>query len=70
MSQMIVAQRAGYLRSGLTQADGVALVRQAIIEPVTALLNTGLAFVGPGIWTLGWFVIPVGLIAIRRRVER
>jgi hypothetical protein len=70
IAAFIVAQRAGYLRSELTQADGVQLVRSAVVEPVTALLNTGLAFVGPGAWTLGWFVIPLGLIAIRRYVER
>ncbi len=70
ISAFLVAQKAGYLRSELTQADGVALVRNAIVEPVTALLNTGLAFVGPGIWTLGWLVIPIGLIAVRRYAER
>ena len=64
------ARKNGLVRGGLSEAGEDELLRSAIIEPATALLNTGLAFVGPGAWTAGWFVIPAILLSMRRRVDR
>jgi uncharacterized membrane protein len=64
------ARKNGLTRADLSEAEKDQIPRNAIIEPVTALLNTGLAFVGPGAWTAGWFVIPMVLVSARGRVER
>jgi uncharacterized membrane protein len=64
------ARRKGFTRADLSETDKDDVRKNAIIEPVTALLNTGLGFVGPGVWTAGWFVIPMVLIGTRHWVER
>jgi len=64
------ARKRGFVKAELTEAKQDEVGRSVIIEPVTASLNTGLGFVGPGIWTLGWFVIPLVLVGVRRLLER
>jgi uncharacterized membrane protein len=64
------ARKNGLVRADFSETDSHAVLRNAIIEPVTALLNTGFAFVGPGAWTAGWFVIPMVLVSGRGRLER
>ena len=64
------ARKKGFAKAELTETQKDDVGRSVIIEPVTALLNTGLGFVGPGIWTLGWFVIPLVLVGARRLLER
>ena len=64
------ARRKGFTRASLSDADKDNVARQAVIEPLAALTNTGFAFVGPIAWTAGWLVIPVALIAGRRQWER
>jgi len=64
------ARKKGLVRAELTEEDKDEVGRNVIIEPVTALLNTGLAFVGPGAWTVGWFLIPIILLAARQRMDR
>ena len=64
------ARKNGLTRADLSEAEKDDVLRSAIIEPVTALLNTGFAFVGPGAWTAGWFVIPIVLVSGRGRLER
>lgn len=64
------ARKNGLTRADLSETDKDEVLRSAIIEPMTALLNTGFAFVGPGAWTAGWFVIPIVLVSGRGRVER
>lgn len=64
------ARRQGFTRTSLSDADKYQVARTAVIEPLTALTNTGFAFVGPIAWTAGWLVIPVVLIAGRRQWER
>ena len=64
------ARKRGLVTAELTEAQKDEVGRSVVIEPVTALLNTGLGFVGPGIWTLGWFVIPLVLVGARRLMER
>lgn len=64
------ARKHGHVRADLSETEKDEVPRNAIIEPVTALLNTGFAFVGPGAWTAGWFVIPMVLLSGRGRLER
>jgi uncharacterized membrane protein len=64
------ARKNGLTRADLSETEKDEVLRSAIIEPVTALLNTGFAFVGPGAWTAGWFLIPMVLLGARRRLER
>ncbi len=64
------ARRCGFARAELSEAQKDDVGRSTIIEPATALLNTGLGFVGPDVWTLGWFVIPLLLVGARRWLER
>ena len=54
----------------LSKAQKDEVGRSIIIEPLTALLNASLGFVGPTIWTLGWLVIPLVLVYVRRVLER
>jgi uncharacterized membrane protein len=64
------ARKKGFVKADITEAQKDDVGRSVIIEPVTALLNTGLGFVGPVIWTLGWLVIPLVLVGARRLLER
>ena len=64
------ARRKGFTKADLTESQKDEVGRSLVIEPVTALLNTGLAFAGPAAWTIGWFVIPPLLVAVRSRMER
>ncbi len=51
----------------LTEAEKDRVARSGLIEPITALLNTPLAFVGPMAWTLGWFIIPFPVMWVIRK---
>ena len=62
------AQKKGFVDPELSNAQKAEVARNASIEPTTALLNTTLAFVGPGAWTLGWFLIPIVVIQLIKRV--
>lgn len=64
------ARKNGLVKTVLTKAQKDDIGKSVIIEPTTALVNTGLGFVGPGSWTLGWFVIPLVLVAARKLLER
>jgi len=64
------ARKHGLVRADFSETERDEVPRNAIVEPVTALLNTGFAFVGPGAWTAGWFVIPMVLLSGRGRLER
>ncbi|MBW1832636.1 MAG: hypothetical protein JRG93_16025 [Deltaproteobacteria bacterium] len=64
------ARKNGLTRADLSETEKDEVLRSAVVEPVTALLNTGFAFVGPGAWTAGWFVIPAFLVTARGRLER
>ena len=64
------ARKKGFAKAEFTETQKDDVGRSVIIEPVTALLNTGLGFVGPGTWTLGWFVIPLLLVGAKRLLER
>lgn len=63
------ARKNGLTRASLSEPEKDEVLRSAIIEPVTAFVNTGFAFISPGAWTAGWFVIPMVLVSTRKRVE-
>ena len=62
------ARKNGLVKTFLTKAQKDDIGKSVIIEPTTALLNTGFGFVGSGSWTLGWFVIPLVLAGVRKLV--
>lgn len=62
------AKRKDFVDPEISDEQKVKLPRRALLEPITALLNTPLAFFGPGFWTLGWFLIPIGVAQILKRV--
>jgi uncharacterized membrane protein len=64
------ARKKGLTSADLSEAEKNEVLRNVIIEPVTALLNTGFAFIGPVAWTAGWFVIPTILLGARRWLDR
>jgi hypothetical protein len=49
----------GLVRPELKKEETNVIMDGSLIEPLTATINVGLAFVGPLVWTFGWFVIPV-----------
>lgn len=63
------AQNKGFTDPDLSDENLAQVAQGASIEPTTALLNTGLAFVGPGAWTVGWFLIPIVVIQVRKRLQ-
>ncbi len=63
------AVRRGLVDDALTKADKDTIAMRGLVEPITALLITPLAFVGPLAWTLGWFIIPLPLVWVIRRMS-
>jgi len=61
------ARKNRLVNEDLTEAEKDRVARSGLIEPITALLNTPLAFVGPIAWTLGWFIIPFPVIWVIRK---
>ena len=63
----------GLADEGLDEKEFERITSRNLVEPVTALLNTSLAFVGPLAWTVGWFVWPFlinfGIKIIRGKPE-
>jgi len=68
LASFAYAQKRGFVDPELSDAQKAEVARRASIEPLTAFLNTSLAFVGPGAWTLGWFLIPIAVIQVVKRV--
>ncbi len=64
------ARNKGYAKFDLTENQKDTVEKNIFTEPVTALLNTGLGFVGPGTWTLGWVLIPMALAGGKRLLKR
>ncbi|MCA0900063.1 MULTISPECIES: hypothetical protein [Microbulbifer] len=60
------ACRKGFAHPELDARERRAVARRSTIEPLTAALTIGLAFIGPTVWELGWLIIPPLLIALWR----
>ena len=54
----VYASKKGLIRSGMSEEDVNQVTKSNLMEPLTAVFNVGLAFVGPMVWTLAWFVLP------------
>jgi hypothetical protein len=48
------------IRPEINTEDIRSITNGNLMEPLTASVNTGLAFIGPLVWTLAWFILPVG----------
>ena len=46
------------IREGIDDEEVKNIAKNNLMEPLTATINVGLAFIGPLVWTLAWFVIP------------
>ncbi len=64
------ARNKGYVISEITEDQRETLEKSFFTEPLTAFLNTGFGFVGPGTWTLGWVLIPLVLTGGKRLLEK
>ena len=64
------AAKNGLVREGMTDDDIDQVTRKNLMEPLTAVFNVGLAFVGPLVWTLAWFLLPpVFIWVLKKRKE-
>ena len=52
------AAKNNLIREEIDQEQVKAIAKDNLMEPLTAVVNVGLAFVGPLAWTLAWFVLP------------
>ena len=52
------AAKKGLIREGMTEEDIKQVTKNNLMEPLTAVFNVGLAFVGSLVWTLAWFLLP------------
>ena len=54
----VYASKNNMINESLSEDDIKQITRNNLMEPATAVVNIGLAFVGPMVWTLAWFVLP------------
>jgi uncharacterized membrane protein len=47
------------IHDSLNEENINVITRSNLMEPSVAVVNIGLAFVGPLVWTLAWFVLPI-----------
>ena len=52
------AAKHGLIREGMSDEDIKQVTKNNLMEPLTAVFNIGLAFVGPLVWTVAWFLLP------------
>ena len=55
----IYASKHNMMHESLGEDEVNTITRSNLMEPSVAVVNIGLAFVGPLVWTLAWFVLPV-----------
>lgn len=58
------------IREGISEEDVKSIAQDNLMEPLTAVVNVGLSFVGPLAWTLAWFVLPPIFIWILRKRKK
>ncbi len=61
------ASKNGLIREGMSEEEVNQVTKGNLMEPLTAVFNVGLAFVGPLVWTLAWFLLPPVFIWILRK---
>ena len=55
----VYASKHNMIHESLENDEVNAITRSNLMEPSVAVVNIGLAFVSPLVWTLAWFVLPV-----------
>lgn len=55
----VYASKHNLMRESIDEDEVQTITRSNLMEPSVAVVNIGLAFVGPMVWTLAWFVLPV-----------
>ncbi len=55
----VYASKNNMMHESLGEDEVNTITRSNLMEPSVAVVNIGLAFVGPLVWTLAWFVLPV-----------
>ncbi len=58
------------IREGIDQDQVKGIAKDNLMEPLTAVVNVGLAFVGPMVWTLAWFVLPAVFTWLLKRKNK
>jgi hypothetical protein len=51
----------------MSQEEIDEVTRGNLMEPLTAVFNVGIAFIGPLAWTLAWFLLPPLFIWILKK---
>lgn len=64
----LYARKQGFADPTMTEHDKKRVLHNVTIEPVTAVLTIGLAFVSSAAWSLGWIAIPAILAALRKAI--
>jgi hypothetical protein len=54
----VYASKNNLMSESLNEDEVNTITRSNLMEPSVAVVNIGLAFVGPMVWTLAWFVLP------------
>jgi len=55
----VYASKHNLMSESLGEDEVKTITRSNLMEPSVAVVNIGLAFVGPMVWTLAWFILPV-----------
>jgi len=53
------ARKRGFVDSRHPEKERDEILVRGCVEPVTAVIQIGTAFINPLVWTLGWFVLPL-----------
>jgi uncharacterized membrane protein len=61
------AAKNGLVREGMSDEEIRQVTKSNLMEPLTAVFNVGLAFVGPLVWTLAWFLLPPVFIFLLKK---
>lgn len=64
------AVKHGLIREGMSEEDIKHVTKNNLMEPLTAVVNIGLAFVSPLAWTLAWFVLPPVFLWILKKRKK
>ena len=64
------AAKKGLIREGMSEDEINQVTKGNLMEPLTAVFNVGLAFVGPLIWTLAWFLLPPVFIWLLKKRKK
>jgi hypothetical protein len=64
------AAKQNMIHESLKKEEINGITRGNLMEPSVAVVNIGLAFVGPLVWTLAWFVLPPVFLWILKKRKK